>query len=74
MEVEGCVEQLAKKKGISMAVLSTAWVLYKGCWPILGMNKPARIEEAVEALRVRFTDEEVKYLEEEYKPRAVQGH
>ncbi|KAJ3461861.1 hypothetical protein MRS44_010414 [Fusarium solani] len=73
-EVVGRVEQLAKKKGISMAVLSTAWVLHKGCWPILGMNKPARIEEAVEALRVRFTDEEVKYLEEEYKPRAVQGH
>ncbi|KAM5348524.1 hypothetical protein ACJ41O_008348 [Fusarium nematophilum] len=73
-EVVGRVEELARKKGISMAKLSTAWVLRKGCWPILGLNKPARIEEAVEALQVRLTDDEVKYLEEEYKPRAVQGH
>ncbi|KAH8735345.1 NADP-dependent oxidoreductase domain-containing protein [Ilyonectria robusta] len=73
-EVVGRVEQLAKKKGVSMAVLATAWVLHKGCSPILGLNKPERIEEAVGALQVRFAEDEVKFLEEEYKPRAVQGH
>ncbi|KAL6414036.1 putative aryl-alcohol dehydrogenase protein [Ilyonectria robusta] len=50
-EVVGRVEQLAKKKGVSMAVLATAWVLHKGCSPILGLNKPERIEEAVGALQ-----------------------
>ncbi|KLU91350.1 aryl-alcohol dehydrogenase [Magnaporthiopsis poae ATCC 64411] len=67
------VEELARKKGVSMAVLATAWVLYKGCAPILGLSTEERIEEAVGALAVRLSEEEVRYLEEEYKPREVQG-
>ncbi|EJT77386.1 aryl-alcohol dehydrogenase [Gaeumannomyces tritici R3-111a-1] len=53
------VEELAKKKGVSMAVLATA--------------TEERIEEAVQALSVKLTEEELRYLEEEYKPREVQG-
>ncbi|KAL8326550.1 hypothetical protein RB597_003040 [Gaeumannomyces tritici] len=67
------VEELAKKKGVSMAVLATAWVLHKGCAPILGLSTEERIEEAVQALSVKLTEEELRYLEEEYKPREVQG-
>ncbi|KAL8389094.1 hypothetical protein RB595_008793 [Gaeumannomyces hyphopodioides] len=67
------VEELAKKKGVSMAVLATAWVLHKGCAPILGLSTEERIGEAVEALSVKLTEEELRYLEEEYKPREVQG-
>ena len=73
-EVVGRVDELARKKGVSMAVVATAWSLHKGCCPILGMNKPERIDEALGALQLRLTDEDVKFLEEEYKPRAVQGH
>ena len=73
-EVVNRVEKLAKEKDVSMAILSTAWVLHKGCWPILGLNKVERIEEAIEALKVKLSDEDLKFLEEAYKPREVQGH
>jgi aryl-alcohol dehydrogenase-like predicted oxidoreductase len=72
-EIVKRLEELATKKGVSMAVLATSWVLHKGCWPILGLNKVERIEEAVTALKVKLTDDEMKYLESEYKPREVQG-
>jgi aryl-alcohol dehydrogenase-like predicted oxidoreductase len=56
-----------------MALVSTAWVLQKGCYPILGINSEKRVIEAVEALKVKFTPEELEYLESEYKPRGIQG-
>ncbi|CAN6660440.1 putative aryl-alcohol dehydrogenase Aad16p [Trichomonascus vanleenenianus] len=68
------VEEIAKKKGVSMAEVAIAWSLSKGNSPILGLNKPERIDEAVAALKVKLTEEETKYLEELYVPKAVEGH
>jgi aryl-alcohol dehydrogenase-like predicted oxidoreductase len=73
LDIVARVEELARKKGVSMAVLSTAWVIQKGCVPILGLNTEERIEEMLGALKVRLTAEEVEYLESEYKPRAKEG-
>lgn len=67
------VEEVAKKKGVSMALVSTAWVMHQGCWPIVGVSSEKRVLESVEALKVKLTEEEVKYLEEPYKARAIQG-
>jgi aryl-alcohol dehydrogenase-like predicted oxidoreductase len=67
------VEEVAKNKGVTMAAVATAWVLRKGCWPILGLSSEKRIDEAVDALAVKLTDEEAAYLESEYRPRAIQG-
>lgn len=73
-EVVRRVEEIAKKKNVAMAQVSIAWLLsHKGVNPILGLNKPKRIDEAVEALKVKLTDEEIKYLEEPYKPKTVRG-
>lgn len=66
-EVIKRVEKVAKDKGVSMAMVSIAWVLSKGACPIVGFNKPERIEEAIKALSVKFTDEELKYLEVPYR-------
>ena len=68
-EIVNRVEKLAKKKGIPMAVLSTAWVYRKGCFPIVGMSKIERVDDALAALEVTFTEEELKYLEEPYVPK-----
>lgn len=73
LEIVNRVEKVAKEKGCSMAILATAWVLSKGCWPILGLNSEKRIVEAAEALKITLTEEELKYLESEYAPRAIQG-
>lgn len=73
LEIVNRVEEMAKKKGVSMAVLSTAWVVKKGCWPIIGLNSEERIAEVVQALSVEFSKEDMDYLEEQYKPREIQG-
>ncbi|GJJ08936.1 hypothetical protein Clacol_003156 [Clathrus columnatus] len=56
-EIVNRVEEVAKKKGLTMAQVALAW-----CY-----SKPA-------AVNLTLTDEEVKYLEEPYQPRAIFGH
>ncbi|KIW02072.1 uncharacterized protein PV09_06567 [Verruconis gallopava] len=68
------VEEIAKRKGESMAKIATAYSLSKGFCPILGMNSKQRIDEACESLKVKLTPEEIKYLEEPYLPKPIAGH
>lgn len=56
-----------------MAQIATARTLAKGCTPILGLNSENRINEAIGALRVKFTDEELEYLESPYQAKNVLG-
>jgi aryl-alcohol dehydrogenase-like predicted oxidoreductase len=71
MATVGPVEEVANKKGISMAQVATAWSLSKaGVNPILGLNSTKRIDEAVESIKVKLT-EEIAYLEEPYVPKPV---
>jgi len=42
--------------------------------PIIGMNSKARIDEACENVRVRLSDDDIKYLEEPYKPKVITGY
>lgn len=69
------VEQLAKRKGCTMAGLSTAWLLRKECAPIVGLSSEKRIEQTAEAFDVErmLTNEDMKSLEEPYRPLAVQA-
>ncbi|MCJ1250127.1 hypothetical protein MMC30_007353 [Trapelia coarctata] len=69
------VEEIAKAKGVSMAAVATAWCLSKpGVNPIVGLNSKERIDQAVEAIQVKLTEEEVKRLEEPYLPKMITGH
>lgn len=67
--IVGRVEKVAKDRGVSMATVATAWVLSKGCSPIIGISKVERIADAIEALKFKLTEEEIKYLEEYYTSR-----
>ncbi|CAN6674256.1 putative aryl-alcohol dehydrogenase Aad16p [Trichomonascus vanleenenianus] len=67
------VEEVAKKKNVPMAQVAIAWCLAKGDNPIVGFNKLERIDDAVAALKLKLTEEDIKYLEELYVPRAVEG-
>ncbi|KAK7753416.1 hypothetical protein SLS62_004707 [Diatrype stigma] len=73
LDIVDAVDKLAREKGVSMALVATAWVMHKGCWPIVGVNSEKRVREAVEALQIKLTDEECKLLEAEYRPRNVEG-
>ncbi|EPQ56150.1 Aldo/keto reductase [Gloeophyllum trabeum ATCC 11539] len=70
------VEEIAKKKGISMAQVATAWSLSKDgvTAPIVGTTSLRNLEDIIGAVHVELTEEEIKYLEEPYVPQAVIGH
>ncbi|MET7696499.1 aldo/keto reductase [Streptomyces sp. NPDC005485] len=69
------LEQLAKKRGIPMAQMSLAWMLSKPyiTAPIVGTTAVQHVEDAVAALDVELTDEEIQELEEPYVTHPVLG-
>ncbi|CCK73472.1 aldo/keto reductase NDAI_0G04890 [Naumovozyma dairenensis CBS 421] len=69
IEIITRVEELSKKKNVSMATISMAWTLYKGVNPIVGLSSIERVDEAIRATEVELTKEEVDYLEEPYQPK-----
>lgn len=70
------VGELAASRGVSNAQVALAWLLSKPgvSAPIIGASKLYQLEEAVAALAVRLTDDEVRLLEEPYTPHTVRGH
>ena len=42
--------------------------------PIIGASKPQHLEDAVAALSLKLTAEEIKTLEEPYVPHPIAGH
>ena len=68
------VEQVAKKHGVSMSCVATAWSVKKGYCPIIGLGSEQRIDEACFNASWQLSDEDAEYLEEPYVPKVVQGH
>ena len=70
------VVQMAKKKDVQAAQLSLAWLLHKPAVaaPIIGATKMPHLEQAVEALNIELSAEDMAYLEEPYKPHPILGH
>jgi aryl-alcohol dehydrogenase-like predicted oxidoreductase len=67
--------ELADRRGMPRATLALAWMLSKPVVtsPIVGATKPGHLEDAVAALSVRLTPEEIASLEEPYVPHPVLG-
>ncbi len=70
------VGELARRYGVSRARIALAWLLQKEpvTAPIVGATKISHLEEAVGALEVKLTPEDVAYLEEPYVPHRIVGH
>jgi aryl-alcohol dehydrogenase-like predicted oxidoreductase len=70
------VAELAGKHGVPRSQIALAWLLQKVpvTAPIIGATKISHLEEAVGALSVKLTQDEVSYLEELYVPLRVVGH
>ncbi|WP_209560059.1 aldo/keto reductase [Frigoribacterium sp. PvP032] len=66
------VEQVAAEHEVSMAQVAVAWVLRNPVVsaPIVGATKPHHLADAVGALEVELTDDDVRRLEEHYVPQA----
>ncbi|VBB08626.1 aldo/keto reductase [Lucifera butyrica] len=67
--------EVTKKRGISRAQMALAWLLQKDTVtaPIVGTREISHIEEAVAALAIKLTSEEIALLEEPYVPHPVLG-
>ena len=67
---------IAKERGMTASQIALAWVLSKPFVhsPIIGATKMDHLEQAIAALEIQLTHEEVKRLEEPYKPHPVLGH
>jgi aryl-alcohol dehydrogenase-like predicted oxidoreductase len=69
------VAALAASRGVPPAQIALAWVLHKPAItaPIVGASKPHHLDDAVAALNVSLSAEEMASLEEPYVPHAVAG-
>jgi len=70
------VIELARKRESRPAQIALAWVLSRPgvTAPIIGASKPHHLDDAVAALSIKLSDEEVKFIEEPYRPHQVLGH
>ena len=74
-EIVERVASIAKKHGRPNGQVALAWLLAKGVTaPIIGASKPGHMEDAVNALTLKLDAEDVKALEEPYRPKRVMGH
>lgn len=67
--------EVAEKRGVPRAQIALAWLLAKPdvTAPIVGASKPHHLKDAVAAVSVRLTPEEIASLEEPYVPHPVLG-
>ncbi|MBB2955468.1 aryl-alcohol dehydrogenase-like predicted oxidoreductase [Bifidobacterium commune] len=68
------VAKLAQKHGVSMPQIALAWHWTHGpSAPIVGCSSPKRVDQAVAALDVKLSPEDVAYLEEPYVAHELVG-
>jgi len=74
--VVDAVGEIAKARGVSNMQVALAWVLRNSTItaPIIGTSKAHHLEDAVAALSITLSDDEVRALEAPYKPKPVLDH
>lgn len=67
--------EVAEARGTPAMQVALAWVLSKSAItaPIIGASKPQHLEDAIAALEITLSEEEIGKLEEPYKPHRVLG-
>jgi aryl-alcohol dehydrogenase-like predicted oxidoreductase len=70
------VAELAGNHGVPRVHIALAWLLQKQpvTAPIIGATKTSHLQDAVGALSVKLSEDEVVYLEEPYVPHRIVGH
>jgi len=74
--VVDAVKAVAAEAGKTMPQVALAWMLSKRyiTTPIVGASKMPHLEQAVEALTLSLSAEQIGKLEAPYKPHPVEGH
>jgi 1-deoxyxylulose-5-phosphate synthase len=70
------VSQIAAQRGVPNAQVALAWLLHQPgvTAPIIGASKPKHLEDAMAALSLQLSEQELKTLAEPYQPHGVLGH
>ena len=65
------VEEIAKKRGITMAQVALAWSIAKPfiTAPIVGTTRLAQLDELIAATDIHLTPEEIKEIDDQYEVR-----
>jgi len=68
--------EVANERGITGSQIALAWILNKAHVhsPIIGATKMDHLDQAIAAMDIQLSDEELKRLEEPYKPHPILGH
>src|ERR671917_1772342 len=76
LQIAQQVSDVAEARGLPMAQVALAWMLSKPVVtaPIIGATKPHHLDDAVAAVSVQLTPEEIRQLEETYQPHPVLGY
>jgi aryl-alcohol dehydrogenase (NADP+) len=75
-QVVDAVAKVAEGRGVKPAQVALAWMLQKP-WisaPIIGASKMYQLDEAIAAIDISLTADEMKALESPYVPHPVLGH
>ena len=70
------VAEVARERGVSGSQIALAWILNKPyvASPIIGATRMDHLDQAISALEIKLSEEEMKKLEEPYRPHPVLGH
>ena len=69
------IKEISEKMKVTMAQVSIAWLLSKKnvASPVIGCTKIKQLEDLVAGVKIKLSEEDIKYLEELYKPHKTVG-
>ncbi len=75
-KIVDAVSRVAQRRGVNNAQVALAWALSKPgiTSPIIGATKMQHLEDAVAALEIKLSEDEIAELEKDYVPHPVLGH
>ena len=75
-QIVDAVEKVAKERGVPPAQVALSWLIHKPgvTAPIVGATKPHHLTDAVAAVSLELSREEISALESVYVPHPVLGH
>lgn len=67
---------VAQKYGVSPAEIALAWIIWrhKNGVPILGITKEQQLEQCINSLKLKLSEEDLLTLESNYVPHSIAGH
>ncbi|MBN1381328.1 MAG: aldo/keto reductase [Deltaproteobacteria bacterium] len=70
------VAELAGRFNVRPTQIALAWLLHKKdvTAPIIGASKLTYLDEAIAAIDIELSAEDIRYLEELYQPHRILGH